>query len=1007
MGCVNSTGASGTGEKYGSANPEDILLTENQGKSNPRERSEDAGFQKWSEMENAEEMTFITDEQGDASLEKLLDREFPVKVERQQSDFSSVQFWLSKLKSIDSSTNAVPETQPGFHLKPPWTMEQARSLYRYLSKPRDERLKSGEPCIPRKCVYTLLVDAFAMLEKQANESGALQHVVPPTNASEKLYVCGDTHGQLQDVLWIFELHGLPSAKNRYLFNGDIADRGANALEIFMLLFAFKLAEPTCLYINRGNHEQRDLNERPFANGGGFAWELREKYPHDEHLIELFQRIFVLFPIAALVGQWAFVIHGGLFRQAGVTLDDIAKTDNRRQPPLKLDTRDDEILFDALWADPHDGDGVVQGSTRGGFSIQFGADVTKDFCKRTGVKSVIRSHQLPKKMRGFEILHDSMLLTIFSASNYGGVCRNRGGVLVFDEKGPAEVKEFYAPTLDQIREMYDTRMVQKVMPKVDKWRNLSRLGTNNRASRQKRREGEQKAHDRWVYLLEDVNENGALSAEAMAEVQQEQSKLAGRRSSSKNMDMTSDRSKTRRASSKCDEPDDRSHLQRHSLVSQPLRGDQLGEKSSQRVHQIVFTNENEAETRKHGDILRAMLTELCRHKAELMNAFAAAEADGVDGSKRKSAKSELSYNTWLDVLCDVFPVYSSLWREYAPKLTPEGMAVPYRRWLDRFQVRLQFDHYSEFERLIMQTIGERLGAKTREMSLNQLLAYFDPDRSGAVDALELHSILEGLDLGLSKVQLQQLRYELGFTNPEGAAHPVEVMVTLLQRLPLATRDKRTSEQTERLETMLNQIRDMIRQNNKIAREAFNTKLLELFQSADTDANGLLSYDETASIITQLQEKCLSSIATGADVAPLVEYIDLDGSGAVTFLEFVASLGLTQSAEVEMERRSSSSSDSSLAVLIMEQICAALYQLDHALQKAFTRIDTTGTGWMPLENFSKALQLVASLSGAEHRTIDNWQIAALVESLKGSNLCDAQGQVDYAKFVQSFYIVDTKA
>ena len=44
----------------------------------------------------------------------------------------------------------------------------------------------------------------------------------------------------------------------------------------------------------------------------------------------------------------------------------------------------------------------------------------------------------------------MLLTIFSASNYGGVCRNRGGVLIFDEKGPAEVKEFYAPPLDEHR-----------------------------------------------------------------------------------------------------------------------------------------------------------------------------------------------------------------------------------------------------------------------------------------------------------------------------------------------------------------------------------------------------------------------------------------------------------------------------------------------------------------------------------------------------------------------------
>ena len=112
--------------------------------------------------------------------------------------------------------------------------------------------------------------------------------------------------------------------------------------------------------------------------------------------------------------------------------------------------DDNLLFDALWADPHGGLGVKVGSSRGAFSATFGSDVTKDFCARNGVKSIVRSHQLPKQRRGFEIQHDSMLLTIFSASNYGGACRNKGGVLIFDEHGPAEVKEFYAPQLEQVR-----------------------------------------------------------------------------------------------------------------------------------------------------------------------------------------------------------------------------------------------------------------------------------------------------------------------------------------------------------------------------------------------------------------------------------------------------------------------------------------------------------------------------------------------------------------------------
>ena len=37
--------------------------------------------------------------------------------------------------------------------------------------------------------------------------------------------------------------------------------------------------------------------------GGFCWELRSKYPHDENLVELFQRLFNAIPIAAIVGEW--------------------------------------------------------------------------------------------------------------------------------------------------------------------------------------------------------------------------------------------------------------------------------------------------------------------------------------------------------------------------------------------------------------------------------------------------------------------------------------------------------------------------------------------------------------------------------------------------------------------------------------------------------------------------------------------------------------------------------
>ena len=50
--------------------------------------------------------------------------------------------------------------------------------------------------------------------------------------------------QFYDLLNIFEMNGLPSDSNPYLFNGDFVDRGSFSVECIFTLLAFK-----CLYPN--------------------------------------------------------------------------------------------------------------------------------------------------------------------------------------------------------------------------------------------------------------------------------------------------------------------------------------------------------------------------------------------------------------------------------------------------------------------------------------------------------------------------------------------------------------------------------------------------------------------------------------------------------------------------------------------------------------------------------------------------------------------------------------
>jgi len=281
-------------------------------------------------------------------------------------------------------------------------------------------------------------------------------------AGSRLIIVGDTHGQLEDVLWMFFKYGPPSATNQYLFNGDIVDRGGHALEILLLLFAIKRDIPSAIHIQRGNHEDVAVGLH-----FGFRAELESKFQmHFGAIWNLCtQIVFPLLPLATVVtgpltgGRHFCVLHGGVpvdcpGQEGPVSLEDDIQRIDRVRPTLQVHKdRDDHILFNLVWADPCDG---VQKKKTGqlGRGNRFVERETIEFCERNNIAFVVRSHEVPRSLRGAVASHSGRTFTVFSASNYMGSVGNRGGVFLCEVNKGLQLSEHWAPPWRTLADVYE-------------------------------------------------------------------------------------------------------------------------------------------------------------------------------------------------------------------------------------------------------------------------------------------------------------------------------------------------------------------------------------------------------------------------------------------------------------------------------------------------------------------------------------------------------------------------
>ncbi|KAF2691629.1 phospho protein phosphatase PPZ [Lentithecium fluviatile CBS 122367] len=223
-------------------------------------------------------------------------------------------------------------------------------------------------------------------------------------------IVGDVHGQYTDLIRMFEMCGFPPNSN-YLFLGDYVDRGKQSLETILLLMCYKLKFPENFFLLRGNHECANVT-RVY----GFYDECKRRC--NIKVWKSFVDTFNTLPIAAIVAQKIFCVHGGLSPS-------LSHMDDIRQIARPTDVPDYGLLNDLLWSDPADMENDWESNERG-VSYCFGKKVIMEFLQRHDFDLVCRAHMVVED--GYEFFSDRILVTVFSAPNYCGEFDNWGAVM---------------------------------------------------------------------------------------------------------------------------------------------------------------------------------------------------------------------------------------------------------------------------------------------------------------------------------------------------------------------------------------------------------------------------------------------------------------------------------------------------------------------------------------------------------------------------------------------------
>lgn len=243
--------------------------------------------------------------------------------------------------------------------------------------------------------------------------------------SDDVIIVGDIHGSIEDLVKLLKAFGNPK-ETKFLFLGDYVDRGANSIGVISLLLAYKCKYPENVYLIRGNHEFSHIN-RVY---GFYEEVISVGLP--EIAWEMFQDVFSYLPLAALVNNSIFCVHGGLSPHLQ-KIDAICSL--QRPIPNYLNL---PLVSDIVWSDPTDTISDFAANQRGS-GVLFGTNMVTNFLTENNIRLIVRGHQCTSN--GVHAFAGTLGVTVFSCSDYSGVEKNKCGAIKAHTNDVIEIYSF--------------------------------------------------------------------------------------------------------------------------------------------------------------------------------------------------------------------------------------------------------------------------------------------------------------------------------------------------------------------------------------------------------------------------------------------------------------------------------------------------------------------------------------------------------------------------------------